>query len=211
MWLHGVCQYLKNVKCDELLHRHYSILISGGYIFCWLCKSRGSTRRVIKLFSWQQCTVVIVKWQKYLSSPSLLLELNLPPLQTPLGSVTHPQPCPHGKAQVNDPRGLSSWWDFRSTATAALPRTSAAAWLTLSLCDLRADTSELVGAVGVIERDKGRLVWVSGNVKSNFIVITVRGSLSFCSGVSYRESIVKVDRSAKGQPEFRISNLFRSN
>lgn len=140
-------------------------------------------------------------------SISILLELYLPPLQTPLGSVTHPQPCPHGKAQVNDPRGLSSWWDFRSTATAALPRTSAAAWLTLSLCDLRADTSELVGAVGVIERDKGRLVWVSGNVKSNFIVITVRGTLSFCSGVSYRESIVKVDRSAKGQPEFRISNL----
>lgn len=72
-----------------------------------------------------------------------------PPLQTPFGSVTQPQPWPQGRAQANDPRGLSSWWDFRSTATAALPRTSAADWLTL-LCDLRADTSELVGAVFVV-------------------------------------------------------------
>ena len=32
----------------------------------------------------------------------------LPPLQTPFGRVTHPQPWPQGSVQANDPRGLSS-------------------------------------------------------------------------------------------------------
>lgn len=46
----------------------------------------------------------------------MLCEKDLPPLQTPFGSVDHPHPWPQGKAQVNVPFESEP---LLSTATAA--------------------------------------------------------------------------------------------